>query len=152
MKYRDLISGIFWLIVGLLLSVLSTRYQIGRITSPGSGFLPLAMGLLLIFFSLIILGRAKKSSLAEEAAKTAFSLGGRKSVVNTILILLLATFLFEKMGYLITVFFLMAFLMLVAKLRSWVKIFCIAFFTALGVYLVFVLLLQQPFPRGLLGI
>jgi hypothetical protein len=37
-------------------------------------------------------------------------------------------------------------------LRSWKTILLVAFISAIGVYLVFVLLLKQPLPRGILGI
>ena len=43
-------------------------------------------------------------------------------------------------------------LMAGAGLQSWKRILLVAFFSALGVYLVFVLLLQQPLPRGFLGL
>lgn len=152
MKYRELIAGIFWLVFGLLLSIWSTRYQIGNIIKTGPGFLPLVLGSLLIFFSLILLGRAKKSSSAKGTVPPFFLPDGWKKVAYAVLILLLSIFLFETIGYLITIFLLIGFLMLGAELQSWRKILFIALFTALGVYLVFVLLLEQQLPRGLLGI
>lgn len=153
MKYSDLISGIFWLVLGLLFSILSTRYQIGSLTKPGPGFLPLGLGVLLIFFSLILLlGQTKKFSLAKETVPSFFAPGGWKKVAYTVSILLLATFLFEKMGYLLTVFLFIVFLMLQAELKSWKKIFLIALCTTLCIYLIFVLWLEQPLPRGFLRI
>lgn len=66
--------------------------------------------------------------------------------------LLLAIFFFEKIGYLFTFFLLIIFLTRGTGPQSWRKILLIAFLSTLGVYLVFVLLLEQPLPRGLLGI
>lgn len=153
MKYSDLISGIFWLVIGLLLSIWSTRYKIGSLLNPGPGFLPLVLGFLLILFSLILLGQARKSSHTKEKGPSSFLPGGWKKTSYTVLILLLATFLFETIGYLLTVFLLILFLMMLeAELKSWKKIFITALLTALGIYLVFVLLLEQPLPRGFLGI
>ena len=68
MKSSDLISVIFWLVVGLLLSLWSTRYQIGSLAQPGPGFYPLGLGVLLIFFSLILLGQGTRSSQATKKA------------------------------------------------------------------------------------
>lgn len=153
MKYSDLISGIFWLVTGLLLSIWSTSYKIGSILNPGPSFLPLALGLLLVLFSLILLGQAKKSSHNKKKVPSSFLPGGWKKICYTVLILLLATFLFETIGYLLTVFFLIVFLMMSeAELKSWKKIFITALLTGLGIYIVFVLLLKQPLPRGFLGI
>jgi len=39
-----------------------------------------------------------------------------------------------------------------AEWQSWKRILLTAFLTTLGVYIVFVLLLEQPLPRGFLGV
>jgi len=151
MKYSDLISGIFWLVIGFLFTIWSTHYQIGNLIRPGSGLLPLCLGVLLIFLSLIfLLGQAKKSFVDKGKVRFFPTPGGWKKVAYTVLILILATFTFEKLGYLLTVFLLIIFLMLGAEFKSWKRILLASFFTSLGVYLVFVLLLEQPLPRGFL--
>lgn len=150
MKYPNLTSGIFWLFVGILFSIWATTYHIGSVTQPGAGFLPLILGILLILFSLIILGQGWKAYIAKEKGASPSLLAGWKKIVYTILILLFATFSFEKIGYLITVFLFIFFLMLQTEFRSPKKMLLTSFFTALGVYLIFILLLEQPFPRGLL--
>lgn len=154
MKSSDLISVIFWLVVGLLLSFWSTRYQIGSLTQPGPGFYPLGLGILLIFFSLILLGQGTRSPQAtKKASPSSFSVsGGWKRIAYVVLVLLLLTFFFETIGYLLTFFLLIMLLMAGAGLQSWKRILLVAFFSALGVYLVFVLLLQQPLPRGFVGL
>lgn len=152
MKYTELISGIIWLVFGILISVWSTSYKIGSLTRPGPGFLPLALGLLLILLSLILLRQTQKASTITQRIASSSPPGRWKKVAFTGLILLLVPFLFETMGYLLTIFLLIVFLMLGAELKSWKKTLFVAFFSALGVYLVFVLLLKQQLPRGFLGI
>jgi hypothetical protein len=154
MKSSDLISVIFWLVVGLLLSFWSTRYQIGSLAQPGPGFYPLGLGILLIFFSLTLLGQGIRSPQAtKKAAPSSFSVsGGWKRVAYVVLVLVLLAFFFETIGYLLTFFLLIMLLMAGAGLQSWKRILLVAFFSALGIYLVFVLLLQQPLPRGVLGL
>lgn len=152
MKYSHFISSIFWLAVGLLLSLWSTSYQIGSLVQPGPGLYPLVLGILLIFISLILLVQAIRSS-PDIKKVLPFSLpGGWKKVTYTVLILLLATFFFETIGYLLTFFLLIVLLMRGAGPQSWKKILLVAIFSALGIYLVFVLLLKQPLPRGFLRI
>jgi putative tricarboxylic transport membrane protein len=151
-KYSHFISSIFWLAVGLLLSLWSTSYQIGSLVQPGPGLYPLVLGILLIFISLILLVQAIRSS-PDIKKVLPFSLpGGWKKVTYTVLILLLATFFFETIGYLLTFFLLIVLLMRGAGPQSWKKILLVAIFSALGIYLVFVLLLKQPLPRGFLRI
>ena len=152
MRYSDLVAGGFWLASGLLLALWSLHYNVGSFVSPGPAFLPLALGILLIFLSLLLLWQARKSAPANETGSPFVWPVGWKKISSTILILILAAFLFETIGYLLTVFFLMVLLMLVAELRSWKKILLIAAFTALGVYVVFVFWLGQPLPVGFLRI
>ena len=152
MKYAHFIGVIFWLAVGLLLSLWSLSYNIGTLTQPGPGFYPLGLGSLLIFFSLILLGQGIRSSLTTKKVSPFSVSGGSKRVAYAVLILLLLAFFFETIGYLITFFLLIMLLMAGAGLRNWKRILLVAFFSALGVYLVFILLLQQPLPRGFLGV
>lgn len=155
MKNSDLISGIFWLFIGLLLSVCATRYPIGNMIRPGPGLLPLVLGIILIFFSLILVGKTwGPFRRTQEVKEVPFypKPGGWIKVVYTVSILFFSALLFEKIGYLLTVFLLIFFLMLGAEFKSWKRILLVAFFTAAGVYVVFVLLLKQPLPRGFWGI
>lgn len=152
MRSPDFISGVFWLCLGLLLSLWSTQYQIGNLIQPGAGFLPLILGILLILLSLILLGQAKKSSRTPQGLAFSILPGGWKKVVYTVSIMLLATFLFETIGYLLTFFLLLILLMQGAGPQRWRTTLLIAFFSALSIYMIFVLLLKQQLPKGLLGI
>ena len=152
MKYSEIIGGVFWLIFGSIVTILATGYQIGSVTQPGPGFLPLGVGLLLIVFSLVILGQGLKSFKKIETVVPFSKPGGLKKVAYIGSILLVLAFLFEEMGFFITVFLLIALSMLEAELKSWRRIIFIALATALGVYILFVLLLSQQLPRGFLRI
>ena len=152
MKYAGLIGAIFWLAIGMALSIYSTRYEIGSLVQPGPGFFPLGLGMLLTLLSLgVALGQVKRFSL--DAARPAPpGERGWKKVAYTVSILAVAALFFERAGYLLTFFLLVLLLMRVAGGQSWKRIFLVAFGAALGVYTVFVLLLEQPLPRGLLGV
>jgi putative tricarboxylic transport membrane protein len=150
MKHRDLISGIFWLAVGMILTLWSTRYTVGSIVEPGPGFLPLGLGILLIFLSIIVLLGARKSSPAAKVPSPSSAGGEWKRVAYAVLVMIVTASFFEKVGYLITFFLLVMLLMAGAGGQSWKRILLVALFTAAGVYLVFVLLLEQPLPSGIL--
>lgn len=152
MKYSDLISGIFWVAIGILLSLWSTRYEFGSIIQPGPGLFPLVLGILLIILSIILLGQGIKSSLTGQTIAVTSPWGAWKKVAYATLILLLATFMFEKIGYLLTILLMIILLMCGSSPRGWKTILLAAFFSVIGVYLVFILLLNQPLPRGFLGI
>jgi hypothetical protein len=154
MKHRDVVSGLFWLVIGLGFSVWSlTSYEIGRLTQPGPGYLPLALGIILILLSLILLlGHMKKAFSVKQAVVATPNPGGWKKVLYTVLLLIVAAFFFERVGYLLTFFFLILLLMKGAERQSWKQILLTAFLTTLGVHIVFVLLLEQQLPRGFLGV
>ena len=152
MKHGGVGSGIFWLVIGILLTIGASRYEVGRFAQPGPGFFPLGLGLLLILLSLtVIVGELKRSSLNSQDNPPPIS-DGWKKVVYTVVILFVAAFFFEKIGYLLTFFLLILLLMRVAGGQSWKMTLLVAFCSTLGAYLVFVLLLKQPLPRGLLGV
>jgi len=152
MKYSEIIGGIFWLLLGIIFTILATGYQIGSVTQPGPGFLPLGVGLLLIVFSLVILGQGLQSLKNLEAVVPFSKPGGLKKVAYIVLLLLVLGFFFEETGLLITVFLLLTLSMLVAELKSWKKIIFLGLVTTLGVYILFVLLLSQQLPRGFLRV
>ena len=154
MKRRDIVSGLFWLSIGIGLSVWTlTSYEIGRLTQPGTGYLPLWLGILLILLSLILLvAQIKKSPGARQAVPPRARSGGWKKAVYTILVLIVAAFFFERVGYLLTFFCLIVLLMKGVEPQSWKRILLTALLTSVGVYVVFILLLEVQLPRGFLGV
>lgn len=148
----DLISGLFWLFFGVALCIWSSTYEIGTATQPKTGFMPLALGVLLIGFSLVLIVGAIRSRAEAHWRQVAMFTGNWKKAVWTLVVLLVTGLFFERVGYLITFLFMSLVLMLIAGLRSWKRLTLIAFCTALGIYICFVLLLKQPLPTGLLGV
>ena len=151
MRRREITSSLFWLIVGLLLTVWSATYPLGELAQPGTGFLPLGLGILLLIFSIVLLLRALRA-VAPATEKTSAPSTRRTSIVCTVLILLAAVFLFEKIGYLLTFFFLALVLPLLAGQITWKRSLFFAVLSVVGIYVVFVWLLKQPLPTGLLGL
>ena len=150
MKTGELVSSLFLLGVGILLSIWSSSYQIGGLAQPGAGFLPLVLGLLLCLFSIILLAQAWTSSSHKEKQKTTSIPEGWRKMAYIVLIVTLAALFFERLGYLISVFLMIGLLMLGTQSGSIKKSLLTALLTTLGVYVVFILILEQPFPRGLL--
>ncbi len=152
MRHPDSVSGVFWLGIGLLLSLWSASYKVGNFREPGPGLLPLILGLLLILFSFILLIQAKRSSPASPGSSALFHPGGWKRVSYTVSIMLLAVFLYEPLGYLLTFFLLLTFLIRGAGSQQWRATLLITLLSLLSIYLIFVLLLKQQLPKGILGI
>ena len=147
---RDLISGFFWLCTGILLSLWSLAYKAGTFREPGPGLLPLLLGGLVTLLSLALIGSAMRTKTARGSGPLLEKGWGRAAA--TVLVMLAAAVFFEKIGYLLTFFFLSLVLMVIGGLRGWKKILLIAVLVTAGIYVCFVLLLKQPLPRGPLGI
>ncbi len=152
MKQKDLVGALFWLALGILLCLWSSIYEIWAMGKPGSGFFPFLMGVLLILLSLILLVQAKKLRSPAEKVTSSFVSGGWKRVTAALLILASSAFLFNPLGCTLTVFFLVIAYMRGVGSQGWKATLLAAFFSALGVHLLFILLLKQPLPRGFLRI
>lgn len=153
MNHRNLIGGVFFLLLGILLSAWSTSYRIGSMARPGPGFLPFGLGLLLVFLCLILLGtQLKRTSFTSQTVRVSFQPGGGAKTVYNLSLLVFATFLFERIGFTLTVFFLLFFLMLGADPGKWKKVIFISLFVTFGIYVIFIIMLKQPLPRGFFGI
>lgn len=148
---NDFVAVAFWLAVGLSFTVWSATYPIGSLYRPGPGFVPLILGILLIFLSFVLLKKAINSRSSQNVT-FASSASGPKKVAYTALILILSAVLFETIGYLLTIFLLVALLMRAVEPQSWRATLLTAFSAASAIYLVFDLLLKQPLPRGMLGV
>jgi hypothetical protein len=149
MRRREITSSLFWLVVGLILTIWSATYPIGNLGQPGTGFLPLGLGILLIIFSTVLLIRAFRLTAGEGKAPMLPERWLRLG--TTVLVLIACVFLFEKVGYLLIFFVLALVLPLLAGQITLKRSFIFAVLTAAGVYIVFVWLLAQPLPTGFLG-
>ncbi len=150
MRQREITSSLFWLVIGLILTIWSATYPIGEVSQPGTGFLPLGLGILLIIFAGVLLIRAVRSSAGERVSVRLIP----KRWLNlsiTMVVLLAAVFLFESIGYMITFFSIALVLPLLAGQITFKRSFIFAVCSAAGVYIIFVWLLKQPLPTGILG-
>ena len=149
MRKREITSGLFWLLIGLVLTVWSATYPIGSVTQPGTGFLPLGLGILLLIFSAVLLIRAFR--LPATAGRVSPLPERWLSLAMTVLVLIVTIFLFESLGYLLIFFVLALVLPLLAGQITLKRSFIFAVLCTAGIYIIFVWLLKQPLPTGVLG-
>jgi putative tricarboxylic transport membrane protein len=151
MKRHEIISSLFWLIVGLVLTILSATYPLGDFSQPGTGFLPLGLGILLIIFSVVLLVKALRFS-ADKGQKVPLFTAQSKKVLYAVVVFVAAVFSFEKVGYLLTFLFLGVLVTTVTRWMTWKASIVFAVLSVLGIYVIFVWLLKQPLPTGFLGV
>jgi hypothetical protein len=153
-KKRDHVMGIFWILLGLTISIWSATFPFGGLKAPGPAFLPLACGLILIFLGLILLFKVRVGKIdssvkpserlfpqGAEGMRVALTLGG----------MVLSAILLVPLGFVLTVFFLILFLMRAIQPQKWSVSVFYAFVSAGGALIVFKILLKAQLPGGFLG-
>lgn len=149
MRKSAVISGIAPLALALATLFEARKLPFGSLSSPQAGFFPLILSIFLAIFSLPVLAQAVKDEDASRFVEQARNLRG----IGLALAALLAfAVLFERLGYMISAFLFVAFLLRAVERREWWLVVAVAFSTSLVTYLIFGWLLSMPLPAGVLGI
>jgi putative tricarboxylic transport membrane protein len=120
---------------------------LGNVTDPGAGFIFFWSGLVLVILALIVLAESIHSS---EDTRGTGQLNWTK-IALVLLSLLLYAFFLERLGFVLTTFVLLSFLLGCIEDRNWVKSLGTAGAAALASYAVFELWLQIRLPKGFFG-
>ncbi len=148
---NDQASATIWLILGLIIALVSTKYGLGAPESPGTGFMPFLAGLAIFFFAAIgfIHGLVKRKESAPW--KPVFKgVDWKKS--STVLAAMLAyVVLLKPLGFTLCTALFIAFLMRAVRPQKWPVVAAGAVGTALGAYGIFELWLKAQLPRGIFG-
>lgn len=144
-------------VASILLLILSVAMIIGSGDliykvefSPGAGFFPFWLGVSLLILSLILL---LKNTLFKSSEKEENPLPGKGALLRILSImgsLLVAILLFERIGFLITMFFVAAFLLIFLERYRWYIGILISLTMVFVVYGIFKIWLNVPLPLGLL--
>lgn len=149
MKPSDRKSSAFWMAFSVVVILLSLNLPIGKLAAPGAGFLPLLAGGLMFLLSL---GLFVQTFFGKEERPRAFwAKEGAGKVFWILLSLLLYGGLLERLGFILSTFLLMAFLLaMIGKQRKTLVLF-VSLLSSLGCFAVFQLWLNVQLPKGVLG-
>ena len=146
--------AVVWILLGLTISIWSATFPLGGVKDPGPALLPVACGLILMLLGVILFvqNKGEKADSSEEPRRPLFPHGaaGRR-VAFTLGGMLLSGVLFVPLGFALTVFLLILFLMRTIQPQTWKVTVLYAFLSAAGSYVVFKLLLKSQLPSGVLG-
>jgi putative tricarboxylic transport membrane protein len=149
MGRNNVISAVTLLALAVAALREASKLPFGRLSAPQPGFFPLILAILLAIFSLVLIVQAIGGTQEESAA----SRGGSatwKRIVLAVAALVVFAVLFESLGYIISTFLFIAFLLRAVERQNWGLVAVVAFSTSLITYLVFGLLLETPLPPGIL--
>jgi len=138
----ETIGSLFWIAVGAFFAIEGARLGVKTLKNPGPGFLPVMTALLLILFSLLILG---KGLLRPADAVARIPWRRHVFVIATIFFYM---FLLDWIGFLTSTFVLMfmLFSVLVRGKNRWSMVSIYALATAVAAWLVFSVAIRMPFP------
>jgi len=146
--------AVFWMLLGLTVSIWSATFPFGDWKSPGPALFPMGTGLLIILFGIIILFQAWKPK--EGGSSTPYFIflhrAGAKRVVYCLVGMVAAGAAFDYVGFVITIFLMILFMMLTIDRQPLKKALFYSVISALGAFLIFKVILKTTLPGGFLGI
>lgn len=156
MKNRDLIGSLFWAAVGGAFSVGALKYRLFKGAVPGAGFLPFLAGVILVALALALFisavrSRGNKAGMASNERFFAHPESWKK-VLLALTALLAYWVVLEHLGFLITTYLLLLFLLRVIEPQKWLVAVATALVATTFSYALFNLWLKVQLPKGILGL
>lgn len=147
-KYERSMTLGFMVFGGIFL-IGGIHYRLGRFNSPGGGFFPFWFGLILVTLAgAHLMSNWKESGKKEETFFDKRS--GIKKMIFTFISLLAFTVLLSWLGFIITTFLFMLFLLRFIEPQKWKVVLIGSITTTIIAYAFFVLWLKASLPPGIL--
>ncbi len=146
------VEGIFWVGIGVLICVLGWRADLGSFREPGAGFVALFSGLFVAVIGMILTLSEIFSKTDRSAAfdlSSAFKDISWSRLIYTMALLFIYALVLDKLGYILTTFFVMWALFFDWETKRWFPSFITSLVTTGASYLVFEVWLHSQFPRGI---
>jgi putative tricarboxylic transport membrane protein len=150
MKKPDLVSGIILMILSLIMLLEARKLDFGSLNSPKEGLLPFILAILLLILSSVLVGKSLRKKPEGESSEKKPE-GWNLKRIGTVAGLLGLAFFFERLGYILSTFAFLVFLLWVIERQRWWVVFTVAFLSTLVSYLILGPLLDSPLPKGILG-
>jgi len=152
MRRYDFLSGLFLLLLSAGTCIMAYRLGLGDVHNPGPGLIPFGVAALLFLMSM---GLSLKSVLKirnRYQERGVFQGIDWRRVVLVLCVLLGFGIAFDFLGFPICTFLLMILLLGGVGHQKWWFTLVISFLTVFCSYLIFVVWLECPFPKGPFGI
>ena len=152
-KLGDLFAGLFFMGLGIGVTVGAIRLGLGKIVEPEPGFFPFLSGCFFALLALVVLLRSFVPGRGFQAKISSFwkGLNWHRPLAVGLLILVYILML-ERAGFLLTSLILLFFMLRWVEKFSWWKALLISASASACTYLLFHTLLKATLPIGILGI
>lgn len=150
-NHYDRLSGVFFFCVGAFFALYASTIEIGAWNEPGPGFLPFWGGVTLVTMSIALLARTwKRIGLVRPPFFPESD--SWKRVAATFVALTAYNLVFDVLGFTLTTFLFIGFLVKCIFPQSWLRSLIVAAAAAIMARVLFVNFLQTQLPQGLLGL
>ena len=149
LKRVDFLAGILFLVIALYTGFLSYDLEIGSLSSPEAGFLPLLVSILLFFTSIPFLLRPYGREKGTESQAVERGKGGGRAMLLLLSLSVIYLGLLRLVGFWIDTFLLMPVLYLLSGGKSLIRSILFSIITIIVSYIIFTVLLKVEFPQGL---
>ncbi len=154
MQRLDRFSGLFWVILSLVIAIHAYRLGVGSVGNPGPGFIFFYTALFITLMAMLLLVSSwtKKEGEGEgEAEAGAFENVHWVKVLLPFAYILLYALILEKVGFIISTFFLIFLLLKTIEAKGWSIAVFAGIAASLGTYAMFELWLRVRLPKGVFG-
>jgi hypothetical protein len=148
MNVHEQVNNVFWVGLGAGICFYALRLKFWGASGPESGFVPFLSGLLIGGTGLFLLAsEGIKKSGKEKFWDSALA---RRRIFFVLLAFCAMTFLMPYLGFLLTSTLVLAFLLQVLEVRSWVKTILLAVVCSVAFYIFFDRLFGIHLPTGVI--
>ena len=126
------------------------KLSLGSLRVPQTAFFPVVLAILLLGFSLILLGGAVRGAETGRGPER-IEVEGWFRIGATLATLTGFALVLERLGFFLSTFLLMILLLRAIESQAWHKVIAVALATSLVAYAIFGWLLGIPLPEGVLG-
>jgi hypothetical protein len=124
----------------------SRQLPLGTFRHPGPAYVPVLLASLLLLFAVLILLTASRAPKLSSLHWTEW-----RHALAIFAACIFSVFAIERLGYRLSMFLMLGFLVKFVEKRSWISTLIFAFSLSFGSYFLFYTLLRVPLPQGPLG-
>jgi len=124
----------------------SRQLPLGIFRHPGPAYVPVLLASLLLIFAVLILLTAGQAPKLPSLRWTEW-----RHALAIFVACVFSVFAIERLGYRLSMFLMLGFLVKFVEKRSWISTLIFAFSLSFGSYFLFYTLLRVPLPQGPLG-
>ncbi len=141
----------FWLLVATYVAAESYRLGLGSWRTPGPGTFPFIAAILLGSVSLFTNVKTLRKMPPQNLKAPSKEQANWRNVPWVLVAMITYVFLLSRAGFLLSTFALILFFLRVIAPQRWFSAILIAVAIALGSHIVFNIVLDAQFPKGILG-